>query len=202
MRKGLALLLMGVLLVSGCTTSSMLEDKGVSGDLVQNLSILGVANKLVAPARSDMFLYGMIYLIYDPAAPNWEIEQIRLGEDVFRLQLRMKRYHTGGSGESMMVMKRRAEQLQRELGYSGYQILEFYEGIESETIAARRFGEARIQLVGLLPVPQKQEVHHMKQEHGHDVVTVHPLEKEGAIVIEPVQPPAQVQQKHEGRFPW
>lgn len=201
MRKGLALLLMGVLLVSGCTTSSMLEDKGVSGDLVQNVAILGVASKLLAPNRSDMFLYGMIYLIYDPAAPNWEIEQVRLSEDVFRLQLRMKRYHTGGSGESMMVMKRRAEQLQRELGYSGYQVLEFAEGIESETIAARRFGEGRIQLVGLLPVAKKQEVVHLKGEHGHDVVTVHAPEQ-GSIVIEPMQPPAQVQQKHEGRFSW
>lgn len=201
MRKGLALLLMGVLLVSGCTTSSMLEDRGVSGDLVQNVAILGVAHKLLAPSSSDMFLYGMAYLIYDPAAPNWEIEQVRLSEDVFRLQLRMKRYHTGGSGESMMVMKRRAEQLQRELGYSGYQVLEFAEGIESETIAARRFGEGRIQLVGLLPVAKKQEVVHLKGEHGHDVVTVHAPEQ-GSIVIEPVQPPAQVQQKHEGRFSW
>lgn len=201
MRKGLALLLMGVLLVSGCTTSSMLEDRGVSGDLVQNVAILGVAHKLLAPSSSDMFLYGMAYLIYDPAAPNWEIEQVRLSEDVFRLQLRMKRYHTGGSGESMMVMKRRAEQLQRELGYSGYQVLEFAEGIESETIAARRFGEGRIQLVGLLPVTKKQEVVHLKGEHGHDVVTVHAPEQ-GSIVIEPVQPPAQVQQKHEGRFSW
>lgn len=201
MRKGLALLLMGVLLVSGCTTSSMLEDRGVSGDLVQNVAILGVAHKLLAPSSSDMFLYGMAYLIYDPAAPNWEIEQVRLSEDVFRLQLRMKRYHTGGSGESMMVMKRRAEQLQRELGYSGYQVLEFAEGIESETIAARRFGEGRIQLVGLLPVAKKQEVVHLKGEHGHDVVTVHAPEQ-GTIVIEPVQPPAQVQQKHEGRFSW
>ena len=201
MRKGLALLLMGVLFVSGCTTSSMLEDRGVSGDLVQNVAILGVAHKLLAPSSSDMFLYGMAYLIYDPVAPNWEIEQVRLSEDVFRLQLRMKRYHTGGSGESMMVMKRRAEQLQRELGYSGYQVLEFAEGIESETIAARRFGEGRIQLVGLLPVAKKQEVVHLKGEHSHDVVTVHAPEQ-GSIVIEPVQPPVQVQQKHEGRFPW
>ncbi|MGL5633179.1 MAG: hypothetical protein ACRDD3_12555, partial [Azovibrio sp.] len=175
--------------------------KGVSGDLLQNVAILGVASKLLAPNRSDIFLYGMVYLIYDPAAPNWEIEQVRLSEDVFRLQLRMKRYHTGGSGESMMVMKRRAEQLQRELGYSGYQVLEFAEGIESETIAARRFGEGRIQLVGLLPVAKKQEVVHLKGEHGHDIVTVHAPEQ-GNIVIEPVQPPAQVQQKHEGRFPW
>lgn len=202
MRKGLALLLMGVLLVSGCTTSSMLDDRGVSGDLVQNLAILGTANKLIAPARSDMFLYGMIYLIYDPAAPNWEIEQVRVSEDVFSFQLRMKRYHTGGSGESMMVMKRRAERLQRELGYSGYQVLEFSEGIESETIAARRFGEGRIQLVGLLPVVKKPEELHLKEAHGHDVVTVHAPEQGHMIVIEPVQPPAQVQPKHEGRFPW
>jgi hypothetical protein len=93
----------------------------------------------------------LLYYIYDPLAPNWSIEEARLAEDTYRLSLKMKRYHNGGDGEAMMVMKRRATQLKYEKGYADYQILEYAEGIESSTPVARRFGEGVIRLVKASP---------------------------------------------------
>ena len=88
-----------------------------------------------------------IYFVYDPLAPNWEIEESRLNDDTYRFSLKMKRYHTGGAGESIQILKRRASKIQYEQGFSGYQILEYTEGIESQTIGARRMAEGTIKLV-------------------------------------------------------
>ncbi len=139
-----ALLLVSAL--AGCASDGM-NSTVVERDTVQNVAVLGLANKLLAPTASQLANFGLAYLIYDPLAPNWEIEETRVSEDVFYLQLRMKRYFTGGEGEAMLILKRRAGLLQRELGYGGYRILDYAEGIESHTMAARRFGEGSIKLV-------------------------------------------------------
>lgn len=88
-----------------------------------------------------------IQFIYDPLAPNWEIEEIRLSDDTFRYSLKMKRYHTGGAGEPLQVLRRRLVQLQHEQGYSAYQLVDYSEGIESQTLGARRFAEGTVKLV-------------------------------------------------------
>lgn len=88
-----------------------------------------------------------IYIVYDPLAPNWEIEEARLNDDTYRFSLKMKRYHTGGAGESIQILKRRASQLQYEQGFGSYQIVEYTEGIDSQTIGARRVAEGVIRLV-------------------------------------------------------
>lgn len=46
----------------------------------------------------------------------------------------------------MQVVKRRVAQLQQELGYGGYQLLEYTEGIDSPTLGAQRTAEAVIKL--------------------------------------------------------
>ena len=86
-------------------------------------------------------------IFYDPLAPNWEIEESRLNDDTYRFSLKMKRFHTGGAGESIQILKRRASQLQYEQGYENYQILEYTEGIDSHTIGARRVAQGTIKLV-------------------------------------------------------
>jgi hypothetical protein len=86
-------------------------------------------------------------VFYDPLAPNWEIEESRLNDDTYRFSLKMKRFHTGGAGESIQILKRRASQLQYEQGYENYQILEYTEGIDSHTIGARRVAQGTIKLV-------------------------------------------------------
>ncbi|WP_295006480.1 hypothetical protein [uncultured Dechloromonas sp.] len=96
---------------------------------------------------STLLVGAAIYAYYDPLAPNWEIEEARLDDETYRFSMKMKRYHTGGSGESMQILKRRANQIQREQGFGGYQILEYTEGIDSQTIGARRIAEGTIKLV-------------------------------------------------------
>lgn len=61
--------------------------------------------------------------------------------------MRAKSFRTGGDGESMQILKRRARQLQYEKGYAGYRILDYSEGIESSTPLTHRVSEGTIQLV-------------------------------------------------------
>jgi hypothetical protein len=134
-------------LLAACAGGPRLDAEAVSGENIQNLAIVGAGEQLIGPSLKDWTLFGLAYLIYDPLAPNWEIEETRLSEDRFYLQLRMKRYFTGGEGEAKRIFQRRAAQLQRELGYFAFRILDYSEGIDSQTLAARRFGEGSIQLV-------------------------------------------------------
>ena len=50
-------------------------------------------------------------------------------------------------GEAMLVMKRRATQLQHERGYAGYRILDYSEGIQSSTPISQRYSEGVFKLV-------------------------------------------------------
>lgn len=143
MRLLLLVLVAGSL--AGCASQG-----GSSAPLIpdKTLNLTSSLKLPLASVASGALALAAINVIYDPLAPNWEIEQMRLDEDTFRLSLRMKRYHTGGAGESMQVVKRRAQQLQSQLGFGGYQIMEYSEGIDSETLGARRVAESTIKLVG------------------------------------------------------
>lgn len=138
MRGGLSLLGCALLL-AGCGGSPLIPDETVRLTTSTSLPLSGVV--------SGALVLGAIHVIYDPLAPNWEIEESRLGDDTFRLSMRMKRYHTGGAGEPIQLVKRRALQLQSELGYGGYRLVEFSEGIDSQTLGARRVAEGMVKLV-------------------------------------------------------
>ncbi len=90
---------------------------------------------------------GAAYAIYDPLAPNWTIEERILDADTYRLSMRAKSFRTGGDGESGLIFKRRALQLQRERGVPAYRILDYSEGIDSSTPFTHRYAEGVIQLV-------------------------------------------------------
>jgi len=130
--------------LAGCSTSG---SKGTP--LIPNQSIQLTAGHSVSLSTlaTGAVIVGAIHLIYDPLAPNWEIEETMLTQDTYRFSLKMKRFHTGGGGESMLVLKRRASQLQYEQGFGAYQILEYTEGIDSQTLGARRTAEGTIKLV-------------------------------------------------------
>ncbi len=132
--------------VSACTAPG--ATGGVS-PLVADRSLMLTANTSVAfsTLATAAVAGAAIYLVYDPLAPNWEISESALADDTYRFSLTMKRYHTGGAGESIQVFKRRAAQLQYERGYASYQIIEYTEGIESQTLGARRKAEGVIRLV-------------------------------------------------------
>ena len=108
---------------------------------VEQIAVAGVAGAL-------------LYVIYDPLAPNWNIEEKPLNEDTYFLSLRAKSFRTGGDGEAIQIVKRRALQLQREKGYAGYHILDYSEGIESSTPLTHRVSEGTIQLVRVLSPPR------------------------------------------------
>lgn len=89
----------------------------------------------------------ILYFVYQPFAPNWSVEEARLSEDTYYIRMLAKRFRTGGDGEAMMLLKRRATQLQHERGYAGYKLIDFAEGIESSTPIAQRYSEGIIRLV-------------------------------------------------------
>lgn len=87
----------------------------------------------------------LAYVVLDPMAPNWTIEEAQLSEDTYYLGMKKMRTRPGGEGEARMVFRRRAEQLARAGGYAGYDIVSYSEGIQSELVA-QRIGEGVIQL--------------------------------------------------------
>lgn len=143
MRLGLTLLVCAMSL-AGCSTSPTSGSPLIPDKTVRLTSSLGLNLSNVATAAVGV---AAIYFIYDPLAPNWEIEESRMADDTFRLSLKMKRYHTGGAGESIQIVKRRAAQLQSELGYGSYQLVEYSEGIDSQTLGARRVADGVVKLV-------------------------------------------------------
>lgn len=131
-------------LLGGCSSTSgggspLIPDKALQLTAKTSVSLSTLATAAVA--------VGAIYLIYDPLAPNWEIEESRLAEDTYRFSMKMKRYHTGGAGESIQILKRRASKLRYEQGYAEYRIVEYSESIDSQTMGAQRTADGVIRLV-------------------------------------------------------
>ena len=129
--------------MSACSSSTQTARPLIPDKALQLTAKTSVKLSTIA---TGLAIAGAIYMVYDPLAPNWEIEESRVDDETFRFSLRMKRYHTGGAGESMQILRRRALQLQHELGYGAYQVLEYSEGIESETLGARRVAGGVVRL--------------------------------------------------------
>ncbi|MCK9387828.1 MAG: hypothetical protein M0Q22_05460 [Sulfuritalea sp.] len=89
---------------------------------------------------------GAAYLILDPLAPNWEVEQAAFPDAHYHFSLKMKRFYAGGAGESRMVFHQRAKELMRQGGYDGYQVLEYSEGMESSVLGSQRVSQGVIRL--------------------------------------------------------
>jgi len=101
-------------------------------------------------------LVGVAYLVLDPLSPNWHIEEAPLGDHYVHFSLKMKRYYAGGAGEAHEVFTRRAKELARLNGYSGYQVVEYTESLDSSIIGSRRTAEGVIQLTGKMPAKSAQ----------------------------------------------
>ena len=164
MRSRLLSLLPLLTVVAACGTTTAINnavDKVQAVPAVEVGSVaVGVDTAVVAGALAlsppvSLFGYAplsapqaaLFYVIYDPLAPNWRIEERRLDATTFQFALRAKNFRTGGDGEAIQVLKRRAMKLQREQGYAGYRILEYSEGIESATPFSYRVSAGTIELV-------------------------------------------------------
>lgn len=110
---------------------------------------LNVSNAIQIPLERLVTwgLYaGAAYLILDPLAPNWEIEQAAFPDHHYHFALKMKRYYAGGAGESRVVFHQRAKELMRRGGYDGYQVVEYSEGLESSVLGSQRVSQGVIRL--------------------------------------------------------
>lgn len=88
----------------------------------------------------------IVFWYVDPLGPNWEVEERRLSPSLIHLSLRKKRYATGGDGEAPQIIRRRATELAIKAGIGNYQVVEYAEGVESETLGARRVTTALVRL--------------------------------------------------------
>lgn len=144
---GALFVLLTALLATGCGTSG-------TGNWPRSGSLIGDATVRISPNYAltvEKIVYSavgaaVLYLLYDPLAPNWEIAEEAAGEDSYRLRLTMKRFHIGGEGEASAVLRRWAEAVQHEGQYDGYRIERFEQGIESATPVARRFAYAVVRM--------------------------------------------------------
>ncbi|MEW6513289.1 MAG: hypothetical protein AB1443_04730 [Pseudomonadota bacterium] len=165
-QRRLLLAAMGVAtLLSGCAQNPTAADAtGVGGKTSEALTkgmtkliggpLIPDATVQLGPSVSypvEKLVYwgiwvGAAYLILDPLAPNWDIEEARLPENHVHFQMSMKRYYTGGAGEARAVFNRRAKTLMREGGYSGYEIVEYSEALDSSVLGSKRTAEGVIRL--------------------------------------------------------
>ena len=134
---GLALIASG-----GCST---IDKPGGVSTLIPSQT-LNISNALRIPAESFV-AGGLLFIVIDPLAPNWHIEQIRLGDNRFRIAMRKKRFTTGGDGEAVPAFYRRAEQIARELGAEHYRVIEFSEGIDSVVPVAQRVAQGVVEII-------------------------------------------------------
>ena len=90
---------------------------------------------------------GVAYMILDPLAPNWDIEEARLDPQLVHFDLKMKRYYAGGAGEARQVFNRRAKALVRAGDFASYQIVEYNESLDSSMLGSQRRAEGVIRLI-------------------------------------------------------
>ncbi len=147
-----AAILVLITLGTGCSTVNS------DGSVHQVAPLLGtkelqITSSLALPP--EVIVLGIAaYLIVDPLAPNWKIEQSEPVPGEIHLALKKKAItnEAGGDGEARVVFMRRAAAVASERGAagagkaSGYTVLEFTEGVESDFPFARRVAYGVVQI--------------------------------------------------------
>jgi hypothetical protein len=134
--------------VGGCVLNDSKGNVPFGGPIITN-AVINVTDTLALPL--DKILYwgahaAAVYLITDPLAPNWEIEQAAFPDSYYHFSLKMKRLYAGGAGEANEVFHRRAKELMRQGGYDGYQVTEYSESLESSILGSQRVARGVIHL--------------------------------------------------------
>lgn len=122
----------------------------IGGPLIPNTNV-HLSPTVIYPLEKIVYWgvwAGAAWLILDPLAPNWEIEEARFPEDHVHLQLAMRRYYAGGAGEARVVFHRRARELMRAGSFTGYEVLEYAEGMESSVLGAKRTATGVVRFSG------------------------------------------------------
>lgn len=131
--------------VAGQTTELVAKStsKIIGGPLIPD-SVVQLGPSLSYPLEKLVYwgLYvGAAYLILDPLAPNWDIQEARFPENHMHFRLHMKRFHAGGAGEARVIFNRRAREMMRAGGFGSYEVVEYSEGMESSVLGSQRTAE-------------------------------------------------------------
>ena len=126
--------------LAGCGTSPPGQDWLA---LPAGLVMAADAGHLKLPVAAAALAF---YVVSDPLAPNWVVEEARAADDRYILALRMKAVVSGGDGEARQVFTRHAARLAARPGFAGYEEIAWQTGIDSGRPFARRvaYGEVRL----------------------------------------------------------
>lgn len=138
------------LLLTGCGHTRLEGTYPGGGSLLPETNLALTPGTTISLERIvNWGLYaGVAYLVLDPLAPNWHVEQATFPDDHYHLSLQMKRYYAGGAGEARVVFHRRAKELARTAGFDAYEVLEYQEGLESSVLGSQRVASGVIRLTG------------------------------------------------------
>jgi hypothetical protein len=138
-----------------CAACSSINSEGTANQAKPLLGTKELQLTADFALKPEVILLGIaVYLIVDPLAPNWKIEQSEPFPGEFHLALKKKGITNegGGDGEARVVFMRRAQTLAREHHtagpglHDGYVVLEYTEGVDSDYPFARRVAHGVIQL--------------------------------------------------------
>lgn len=129
-----------VVSAAGCVTSG---EEALHHPLIPDKSLY-LSSSTSIPVES-LIGAALVFVVIDPLAPNWRIESRPLPDRRYAVGLMMKRFTTGGEGEAHGILVREAERLAREQD-AHYRITAYSEGIESQTLAARRIAQGVVEL--------------------------------------------------------
>jgi hypothetical protein len=118
------------------------------GTIIPN-TVLKVSPTVSIPLEKLVYwgaLVGTVYLVLDPLAPNWEIEEAPLGDEYIHFSLQMKRYYAGGAGEARALFHRRAKELMRLNEFDTYTVVEYTESLDSSMLGSQRKAEGVVLL--------------------------------------------------------
>ncbi len=125
--------------VVGTATPTLIPDKSVNVSASTSIAL-------------DKLIYwggfaAAAYVILDPLAPNWDIEEAAFPDNKYYMTLKMKRYYNGGAGEARMIFQQRAKSLMLRAGFDSYQVLEYNESLDSSVIGSQRVAQGVIALL-------------------------------------------------------
>lgn len=143
--------IVGLTLLAGCGSWEI--PRRLQGTLpktgVVPEAIIKLTPSMAVPLEKLVFwgaYAGTAYLILDPLAPNWEIEEAKFPEERYHMSLRMKRIYAGGAGEARAIFHGRARRLAEESGFSGYEVIEYSEAMESSVLGSQRTATGVVRL--------------------------------------------------------
>jgi len=125
-------------IIAGCGSTTIIPD--------ENLMISPSFQPSVEAVVGTVIVGVVSYYVIDPKAPNWEVKIDQLDATRVAISLRKKRFSTGGDGEAREIFQRKAQEIVDDNGFESYAILQYSEGVDSETMYARRVSRGVIAL--------------------------------------------------------